>query len=389
MPSRPSTLRLLLVAVSVVTVSTQAVFLLGAGFFQIGPELGVGTLGLGALTAAFFLTASATSAPLGRWVQRVGWQQAMRINTRTTAGVLLLIAATARHPLWLGILLVAAAAIYGASNPAANQALADHANPDRQATIFGAKHAGIPASTLLAGLAVPVVIVQFGWRWAYVVSAGLAIVVSFLIPAGDLGGLEVRRPTRSRANPPPMSRRALLALAFGSSFATWAAIALGTFLVSASLDLGFSESSAGTLQFAGSLCSIGARLAAGAIVDKRGGDGYFGISLLAVAGAVAFLALPLVSGAGFVVLVLIAFATGWGWPGLMTFVVVNANRASAASSSAVTQAGVFVGAGLGPLILGAVIDGWSFDAAWIVVAVGLIIAATMVAVVGRTRARSG
>ena len=69
----PSFPRLMLIAILVVTASTQAVFLLGAAFVQIGPEFSLGPVGLGALTAAFFLTASATSAPLGRWVQRVGW----------------------------------------------------------------------------------------------------------------------------------------------------------------------------------------------------------------------------------------------------------------------------------------------------------------------------
>lgn len=387
-PSTATTLRLLALAVLVVTVSTQAVFLLGAAYFQIGPEMGVGTVGLGALTAAFFLTASATSAPLGRWVQRVGWQRAMRINLRVTAVVLTLIAGTARSPWLLGLFLVAAAAIYGASNPAANQALADHTDPDRQATVFGVKHAGIPASTLLAGLSVPLVIVQFGWRWAYLASAVLAIGVSFLVPRSKLESLGTRQSDGSRPTPSPMSTRSLLALALGSSFATWAAIALGTFLISASLSLGFSESAAGTLQFAGSFCSIAARIVSGVVTDRSGGRGYVGIALLTGLGAVAFLALPFASGAGFAVLVLVAFATGWGWPGLMTFAVVNANRRSAASSSAVTQAGVFVGAGLGPLILGGVIDRWSFDAAWVVVAVALVIAATVVTLVGRSLRRA-
>ena len=73
----PTFSRLMLIAILVVTVSTQAVFLLGAAFVQIGPEFGLGPAGLGALTAAFFLTASATSPPLGRGDQRVGWQLAL------------------------------------------------------------------------------------------------------------------------------------------------------------------------------------------------------------------------------------------------------------------------------------------------------------------------
>ena len=148
----PSLTRLLVLAILVITVSTQPAFLLGAAFFQIGDEFGIGPVGLGALTSSFFLTASVASAPMGRWVQRVGWQRAMRVNTRGSAAVMFAIALLARNFWTMGGLLVLAACVYGISNPAANLALSDHTDPRRRATIFGAKHAGIPASALLAGL---------------------------------------------------------------------------------------------------------------------------------------------------------------------------------------------------------------------------------------------
>jgi MFS family permease len=388
MPTRPSTARLLVLAVLVVTTGTQAVFLLGASFFQIGPELGLGTVGLGALTAAFFLTASITSAPLGRWVQRVGWQRAMRLNLRASAGLLTSIAVGARSAWSLAALLIVSAGVYGMSNPAANQALADHTDPDRQATLFGAKHAGIPGSTMLAGLAVPVIVVQFGWRWAFVAAAVLALCVSLLVPTGDLSHLPAPKSRRGRQAPQPMSTRYLLALAVGSAFATWAAIGLGTFLVSASLDVGLSESAAGTLQFAGSACSILARIVAGAVTDRVHGRGFYGMAVMAGMGAIVFFLLPGSAGIWFMVLVVAAFATGWGWPGLMTYTVVNANRGSAAASSAVTQSGVFVGAGLGPLLLASVIERWSFGGGWVVVGVGLVAATVIVTVAGRRSARA-
>lgn len=379
---RPRLFTLLPLAVAVVTLSTQAVFLVGAAFFQIGPEFGIGPLGLGLLTASFFLTAAATSAPLGRWVQRIGWQRAMVLNLRLTAVVLAAVPVLARDAVSLGVLLVAAASIYGASNPAANQALADHTDPAHQATIFGAKHAGIPASTLLAGLAVPLVVASHGWRWAFVTASVLAVFVSFLVPSGALA-----KPVKHAVHTPEEAgitrTRDLLYLAVGSSFATWGAIALGTYLVSATVDLGFSASAAGVLQFVGSAVSILARVAAGIVTDRTGGRGFGGIVVLAGVGAVAFLALALVDGPAYFVVVVVAFATGWGWPGLMTYTVVRANRASAASASAITQAGVFVGAGAVPILLGAVIERWSFGGAWITAAGGLVIAAVVVGSVGR------
>ena len=112
--------RLLLLSVLVVSLSTQPVFLLGAGFVQIGEELGFSATGLGVLTASFFLTASTMSAWLGRVVHRIGWRKAIAINSVLSSLLLLSIAAFARSPLLFGVHLVVAAAVYGLSNPAAN-----------------------------------------------------------------------------------------------------------------------------------------------------------------------------------------------------------------------------------------------------------------------------
>ncbi len=380
---RPTLATLLPLSVGVVTLSTQAVFLLGASFVQIGPEFDIGPLGLGMLTAAFFLTAAATSAPLGRWVQRIGWQRAMVVNLRVTASVLVAIPLFAREVWTLALLLVVGAAIYGSSNPAANQALADHTGVARQATIFGAKHAGIPASTLLAGLAVPIVVARHGWRWAFVAAAALAVIASFLVPRGALADpVDSTTPTRGVDTVRGTSTRDLLGLALGSSFATWGAVALGTYLVSATVAAGFTPSQAGLLQFVGSAVSIGTRIVVGAVTDRTGGRGFGGIVVLATCGAAAFALLPLAAGPGYLILVVVAFATGWGWPGLMTYTVVRVNRASAARASSITQAGVFLGAGGVPILLGAIIERWSFDGAWITAAGGLVVAAVIVASVG-------
>ncbi len=384
----PSVARLLFLAIMVVTTSTQPAFLLGAAFFQIGDEFSIGPVGLGALTSAFFLTASISSAPLGRWVQRVGWQRAMRLNMRASAAVMVAIAVLARGFWSMAGLLVVAATVYGMSNPAANLALSDHTDPRRRATIFGAKHAGIPASTLFAGLAVPVLVVTFGWRWAVVAAAAVAGGISMLVPKGVLSAAD--RPTPEpldRPARPVLTTRWLLGLATGSALATWAAIGLGTYLVSAALDQGLSEPAAGWLQFIGSAVSIGARIGVGVLTDRFGWSGFGGIATLTGIGTVVFAVLPATASVWFVIGVLLAYATGWGWPGLMTFTVVNSNRSSVASSSAITQAGVFVGAGAGPLFLGYVIDRGSFDAAWVTVALGLA-GATAIILVVRARLRT-
>ena len=177
--------------------------------------------------------------------------------------------------------------------------------------------------------------------------------------------------------------RHLAMLAGAAALTTWAAISLSTFLVAAAVEAAsLTESGAGMLLFAGSLASIAARITAGAVTDRFHGRGFVGLVLLMGTGSVVFLFLRSSTGAAFVALVILAFATGWGWPGLMTFTVVNANAATVAASSSITQAGIFLGAGLGPILLGWIIDTTSFQSSWGLVSVMLLLAAAIVAMVG-------
>jgi MFS family permease len=378
--------RLVTLAILIVVVSTQPVFLLGAAFLSVGPELGFGTTGLGVLTAGFFLSASLASAPLGRVVQRIGWKQAVRFNATASGVILLLIAGVARSVVVLSLLMVLGGFVYGLANPAANLVLAEHVDPRRRAMTFGLKHAGIPASTLLAGLAIPAVIVHAGWRSAY----GLAALVSVAVWALTLLADEPSAPQTGEdpvRRVAPLTTRLLVGLALGASLATWGAIALSTYLVAAAVDRGLTEPQAGWLLFAGSAASIAARVGVGQLTDRAEGRGFAAIAALTGTGVLVFLLLGFASGTGFVVLVLAAFATGWGWPGLMTFTVVNANTGTAATSSGITQAGIFFGAGAGPIVLGVIVDRWGFKVIWLVVAVALAVASIVVATVGHVATR--
>jgi hypothetical protein len=70
----------------------------------------------------------------------------------------------------------------------------------------------------------------------------------------------------------------------------------------------------------------------------------------------------------------------------MTFTVVNANVVTAAASSGITQAGIFLGAGAGPVVLGLTIERAGFGASWLLVAAALGVAAAIVGGIGaRTR----
>jgi MFS family permease len=312
----------------------------------------------------------------------------MRINAAVAAGVLLAIGAFGGSIGVIAGLLVVGGIAYGFANPAANKALAERVDPGRRGLIFGLKHAGIPTSTLLAGLALPALVLTVGWPATFAAAALLAPMVWLLIPDDGHEPAAISGVDEPAHGAAPLTFMQLIGLATAAALATWAAISLSTFLVAAAVDADLTEGNAGLLLFAGSLASIVARISAGATNDRYRGRGFGALVVLLGLGSMVFLALRSTTGAGFVVLVVAAFATGWGWPGLMTFTVVNANVATAAASSGITQAGIFLGAGAGPVVLGWTIDQAGFGASWLLVAAALAVAAVIVGGVGmRVRLR--
>lgn len=370
--------RTVLVSVLVVTAATQPLFLLGAGALQAGPELGYGPAELGVFTAVFFLTAATVSARAGRIVERIGWPAAMRITTSGAAVVLVAMATVVRGPAEVVAALLIGAGVYGFANPAANLAFARLFPIDRQGLFFGIKHAGIPVSTLLAGVAVPVVMLEVGWRWAFVGSAVLAAAVFVSVPrrvsAAEGRADEVEEQT-------VMTPTELRLMSIAAALAVSAPSALGTFSVPAAVDAGIAEASAGVVVSVGSIASILMRVVVGRVADLRRSMGFGIMAVLLGAGTVFVAMLSGSAGLLFGTALVLSFCTAWGWPGLLTFSVVRANPRRPAAASAVVQAGVFVGAGAAPLLFGWLAEHVSYGLAWGSVALGLVGAASLVLVV--------
>lgn len=370
-------------SILVVASSAVGVMLLGAGIGDIGPDLDIGAGEIGILTAAFFTAAALTSSKAGRLVARIGWQRAVRINAVLMAVLLIAIATLVDNPWTMALALASMGATYSLANPAVNQALADHVDPRRRGSFFGLKHAGIPTATLLAGLAVPVIILNFGWRTAYATAAAMAIGIIFLVPRGPVPASTEHHEEDPRRAVEPLPAAALRRLAVAGTLATIGVVGLSTFLVASLVEDGFADGPAGWIQFGGALFSVLARVSYGVFTDRTGTRGYATVSVLYGIGALVYLSWIPATGAVLAVLVIVAYATAWGWPGLYTYSVVNANTATAAASSGVSQAGVFTGAALGPLVVGQIIERASFDASWAFIAGCLLAASVVMASVSR------
>ena len=371
--------RPILLAVAVATAGVLPAFLTGGLAVQIRAEMHFGAGALGLLVAAFFASSALASAVFGRLVERIGSHRGMRAAALASAASLLCVALLARS--WGGVL---ACLIFGGfanavAQPATHLSLAREVPPERQGLSFGIKQAAIPTATLLAGLAVPVVAVTLGWRWAFAGGAALAIIVALLVPAETLGG--VRRVKEVREG--DAHTRPLVLLAVGIGLGATAATPLGAFTSGAAVSEGLSAGTAGLLLALGSATGIIVRVLVGLLADRMDSGRLRLVSGMLAVGAVGFALLASGVHGLLAAGTLLAFGAGWGWPGLFNFAIVRTNPGAPAAATGITQTGASGGSAIGPLVFGFLVEATSYNTAWIVSG-AIAVAAAGTILVGRS-----
>jgi MFS family permease len=368
--------RAVLLAVAVATATVLPAFLTGGLAVQVRGDMGFGEAALGLAVAVFFVASSVLSAPMGRVVERIGAHRGMRLAAAGSAATLLGVALLARS--WGGLVacLLVGGLANAVSHPATHLYLAREVPAGRQGLSFGIKQSAIPAATLLAGLAVPVVALTFGWRWAFAGGAALALVVALLAPAGEAPAGGGRRIKEARAG--DVRTASLVLLALGIGLGSTAATPLGAFVVESSVAAGIREGNAGLLLALGSAVGIVVRVTLGHLADGMSGGRLRLVAAMLGVGVVGFVLLATGAGSLLVIGTLLAFGAGWGWPGLFNFAVVRSNPGAPAAATGITQTGASGGAALGPLLFGVVVEASSYGVAWL--ACGAMALAALVAI---------
>jgi MFS family permease len=362
-------------AVTTTTVCTLPVFLTGGLAVQISAELGFDPAGLGLVVALFFAVSALASLPSGWLVERFGSVPTSRAAVSGAALVMVAMATAARSYAALVVILLCGAWCNVLGQLASNLTLARYVPATRLGLSFGVKQAAIPVATLLAGAAVPAVALTVGWRWAYVIGAGLALLALGLTPRES-----IRR--ERAAGDGELATAALSVIGFAAGLAAAASSALGIFLVASAVDRGVDAGLAGLTLTLGSAVGLVLRLLHGWAADRRSG-GHIAVvagSLLLGAGGLALLAVP-----GTVALVLgtvLGFGLGWAWPGLLQFAVVRLNPSAPAAATSIVQVGVYGGGFIGPVGFGFLATHLSFPVAWSVGAGTMLVAAALM-LVGR------
>ena len=196
---------------------------------------------LGLATACFYLVSMRLSTPLGRLVERIGAVAGMRACAALTALSCAAVAATANSA--AGLIGVLATAGFGnaIASPAVSTSLQYEIAPARRGLAFGAQQAGAPVGAVLAGLALPGVAIPFGWRWAYVIVAALALAAAIAAPR------HIPRPHPAERGRPPRGLGVVHALGLTAFLASSASVGFIAFLVTYAVDEGIGEAAAGLL----------------------------------------------------------------------------------------------------------------------------------------------
>ena len=362
-------------------------FLTAALVVQIGIDTGLTLTGLGLVIGLFFGTAALVSPTAGRLSERVGWANGLRISTLLSAVALATIGWFGTSVPVIGVSLALAGIASALTQTAANLTIARCVVPRRHGWVLGIKHACVPAAMFLAGLAVPTLALTVGWRWAFRVAAVIAIATTMSIPRREAPHTLSPPPTslRSSVGKPTTPLHLLVILAAAVGLGIGALDPLGSFFVGYSVSIGVEEQIAGVLLAAGGFCGIIARLVAGRLIDRKAQADFTAIVSMMVAGAVGIVILNLGGYPGLLIGGFVGFTAGWGWSGLFTFAVVKDNPDAPAAAWGVAQTGKFLGAAIGPLVFGIVADRASFDAAFWISTVALLIAAGLILYVRNQR----
>ena len=231
---------------------------------------------IGLFIALVYGVGMAASLVSGAFVRRHG---AIRLSqlclVACAAGLACLAVGT---PLTIAASAVLLGAGYGPVTPASSHVLAKTTPPDMMSLVFSLKQTGVPLGGVLAGAIVPALVAWVDWRAASL-AVGAACLATVALAQPLRASLDADRDPSSRFAPRAIARPlghtladpALRRLAICSFFFASLQLCLITFLVThLTLNLGYTLVEAGLMLSAAQAGGVVARIAWGAIADRRG-----------------------------------------------------------------------------------------------------------------------
>lgn len=371
----------MIVVASGLVLAALPLFMVGGLAVQIKEEFGFTEAALGAAVTIGFVCGALTAPFGGRLADRIGPKTTLYLGSTMTVAALVGLGLLATGWGTLVVFLCLAGVAVAVTDPAL-AIVVDRAVPlGRQGLAFGIKEASIPASTLAAGLAVPLIALTVGWRWAFAVGIVPWIAVMVLLPRLDTRPRAEREPVGGDDVPHASGskRRALLLAAAAAAMGTAAASGVGIFLTDSAVAMGISPAGAGILLAVGSVAGIIARVGTGVMADRTGGPQFKLIALMLAVGA----ATMALGGTGNNLLLVLgtigAFTGGWAWTGIFFLSLIKTNPDRPGAVAGIGTAGLGVGNASGPLLFGVVAQSFGYGMAWLGAAMLAAVAAVLMA----------
>lgn len=372
----------------------------GAVSVFIREDLGVTDQQFGFALAASFLSGAVTVLVVGRVLDALGWERLIVIAA--ALGVSGLVGASvAVGAVSLTLALTLSGAGVALMMPATNLLLVAVDGPARLATLLAIKQTSVPIALFVAGFAAPPLLLVADWRALFLIAVGagpvgIGLVRRFSNPSGrgtSLGVMRPRSPTRNRRAAVSArkseagggdSGRGLGSTTVGVTLSSSLPGALAAYLV-ISLVASEVDSVRAALIFGGSnVIGIAMRISAGVYATRVGSTGFVPVASMMCLGGLGALLLSAESPLFLIVGSTLAFSLGWGWPGLLFFAVMQARPESPGRASAAVHAGGLLGAGMGPIVAGAIGASFGWDAMWAVIGALSVVGAGFVLVAARS-----
>jgi MFS family permease len=357
----------MLLVSSALILAALPIFLIGGLAVQIRTDLGFDETTLGAIVTAGFAMGAIAAQLGGRLADRFGPRAAVGAGAVLSSIALVGIGGFASAWWHLVIFLAVSGLGVAITDPGLAILVGRVIPTERQGLAFGVKEASIPTATLLAGLAVPVIALTVGWRWAFSLGlVPLAIVVFLTRSVTGRGGVVVGDDEAAVApNPKRPLRGPLIVVAVAAALGSAAASGVGVFITESAVAMGLTEASAGLVLAAGSVAGIIARVLAGVEADRRGGTQFKLIATMLGAGGLAIL----LGATGNTLLLVLgtigAFTGGWAWTGIFFLSLVRTNPSAPGAAAGLGTASLGLGNAAGPLMFGLVAQAASFSIAWL------------------------
>ena len=340
------------------------VVLTGAMSIEMRDDIGFDNASLGIAVTSYYMVSALLSTWCGRVAERIGPRRTLQGAAAFAALACGGIAVADRLAVLVVFLAVGGISV-ALAQPASNAIIMERIPHRRRGLAFGIKQSSIPGGTALAGLAVPVIGLTVGWRWAFVGAALMSLAAIAAIPSSP-PRLESQHSNRGVLRG---SYRMLVVLAVAAALGAAPAMSLPVFLTASAVERDFSPAAAGALLALGSIGGLAVRLVAGARADHRTGGHLRPIAVLMSLGTIGLLGMTLGHPIAFTLATLLAFGAGWAWQGLFNHAVTNRWPESPAAATGVTQTGVFVGGIIGPPTFGWVASQSSDEFGWLALAV--------------------